>query len=385
MPLVALTTLILAAGQRRSAQRELAEAWAAAQSGTTPKCACKDESLCQPVGGPPLRKREIFGFSGGDGSTLDFTRVTSVAWPDHPELVCAAHAHGARVILAAPRPEAVLTPNATARRAWVERTVQAVQASFTDGVTFDWEAPCAFGAPSQHWYATLIAETRAALRRANPSYQVSVCVAWSPDNIDGRGYNIPAFAAAADLLYVMDYDTRSQVFDACIAAANAPLPGTIRGLSRYTDLGIDPGQLVLGVPWYGYRYECEAGSDVMARFCPLPLVPFRGVNCSDAAGSEHGYAEILAQMVNSTTGRRWDQNQGSPWFNAVEYAANGSGRRVLAQYWYDDVQSLVPKYQLARRLGLRGVGPYTFSANDGTATMYEAFDAFLLPKPRGEL
>ena len=45
MPLVALTTLILAAGQRRSAQRELAEAWAAAQSGTTPKCACKDESV----------------------------------------------------------------------------------------------------------------------------------------------------------------------------------------------------------------------------------------------------------------------------------------------------------------------------------------------------
>ena len=30
----------------------------------------------------------------------------------------------------------------------------------------------------------------------------------------------------------MDYDTRSQIFDACIAAANAPLPGTLRGMSR---------------------------------------------------------------------------------------------------------------------------------------------------------
>ncbi len=34
-----------------------------------------------------------------------------------------------------------------------------------------------------------------------PLPQVSVCVAWSPDGIDGRNYDIPAFAKAADLVY----------------------------------------------------------------------------------------------------------------------------------------------------------------------------------------
>ena len=46
----------------------------------------------------------------------------------------------------------------------------------------------------------------------------------------------------------MDYDTRSQIFDACVAAANAPYFGMEHGLQRYLDLGVAPQQLVLGVP-----------------------------------------------------------------------------------------------------------------------------------------
>ncbi len=203
----------------------------------------------------------------------------------------------------------------------------------------------------------------------SPSYQVSTCVAWSPDGIDGRHYDIPAFAAASDLLYVMDYDTRSQIFDACVAAANAPYFGMEHGLQRYLDLGVSPQQLVLGVPWYGYRYECVAGTSATATTCPIPQVPFRGINCSDAAGSEVGLSDILSRLPKSTTGRRWDDYQAAPYFNTVE-----SGTTV--QYWYDDVASLTPKYARARELGLRGVGPYSFHCTTDEK-MFDAFDAFL--------
>lgn len=206
----------------------------------------------------------------------------------------------------------------------------------------------------------------------SPSYQVSACVAWSPDGIDGRNYDIVALAAASDVLYVMDYDTRSQVFDACLAGANAPLPGTQRGLSRYLALGIAPSQLILGVPWYGYRYPCLPGTAADAVYCPIASVPFRGVNCSDAAGSEVGVAEILARLGPSPSGRRWDANQAAPSFNTVE-------KGVTVQYWYDDVQSLTLKYSLAARLGLRGVGPFTFTDTHDPA-MYRALDAFLAPE-----
>lgn len=273
--------------------------------------------------------------------------------------------------MAAPQPEKVFTRNATARAEWVSGAVQAMVANHFDGIVFDWESPCEPGAESQRLYAVLISETRMALRQLSASYQTSVCVAWSPDGIDGRNYDIVAFDAAADLLYVMDYDTRSQIFDACTAAANAPYFGMVHGLQRYLALGIAPNKLVLGVPWYGYRYTCLPGTAADARTCPIAEVPFRGVNCSDAAGSEMALQDILVKQAMSSTGRRWDSYQGAAWFNTLE---NGS----TVQYWYDDVESLGPKYLKARSLGLRGVGPFTFTNTEDKA-MYEAFDAFLRP------
>ena len=55
-----------------------------------------------------------------------------------------------------------------------------------------------------------------------------------------------------------------------------------------------------------------------SKFCPLPFVPFRGVNCSDAAGSESGFASILEVMRSNKTvhpGRRWDASTMTPYFN----------------------------------------------------------------------
>jgi len=361
--------------KRRVAVRTAAELWsvqqvAAAASGSGGGCPCTDQSLCQPItSSKPVMEREIYGFGGGDGSSIDFSRVTTVAWASDPKLMCAAHAAGRRVVMAAPQPEKVFTDNATARAEWVSGTVAAIVNNYMDGIVFDWESPCEPGADSQRQYSMLIGETRDALHALAPSYQISTCVAWSPDGIDGRNYDIPAFAAASDLLYVMDYDTRSQVVDACVAAANAPYFGMEYGLKRFLGLGVSPQQLILGVPWYGYRYKCLDGTAPAAHTCPIALVPFRGVNCSDAAGSEVALEGILMKQKNSTTGRLWDAYQGAAFFNSVE---NGS----VVQYWYDDVKSLAPKYAHAKSLGLLGVGPFTFT-DTKDQTMYDAFDAFL--------
>jgi hypothetical protein len=48
-------------------------------------------------------------------------------------------------------------------------------------------------------------------------------IAWRVQCIATRA-DILGFAAAADLLYIMMYDTRSQIFDQCIAGPNAGLP-----------------------------------------------------------------------------------------------------------------------------------------------------------------
>ena len=166
-------------------------------------CPCDDPALCEPVSGPPLRSKEIFGFGTGspEPTDLDWSRVTTIAWAGaNTTVTCLAHRHGVRIVLAAPSPESVFDKSAAIKAKWVADAVAAVTASHLDGIVFDWESPCPVGSPLQKAYAELVAATRAALRRLSPSYQVTICVAWSPDDIDGRGYDIPAFAAAADAL-----------------------------------------------------------------------------------------------------------------------------------------------------------------------------------------
>ena len=337
---------------------------------TPPPCPCSDKSLCEPVSGPPTREKEVFGFHGGGAyKRFDWKRISTIAWGETPGLLCLAHQHNVRIILSAP--SVVLTDNATARADYASTVVQLVQHNFADGVTFDYESPLPIGSPEAEWYAALISETRAALHKANPSYQVSTCVAWSPDSIDGRNYPIVDLAKASDLLYVMDYDTRSQVFDACLASANAPYFGMVHGLQRYLALGVDPGKLILGVPWHGYHYTCEAGTKPTDRYCPIPSVPFRGYNCSDAAGTE---IQIDDLPVANATVEGYDKSMNAPWFNTFD-------GKVVSQYWYDNAESLGLKYTYAKSLQLKGVGPFCFDDIDGLddqkrQNIWDAFELF---------
>ena len=45
-------------------------------------CPCDDPALCEPVSGPPLRSKEIFGCGTGspEPTDLDWSRVTTIAW-----------------------------------------------------------------------------------------------------------------------------------------------------------------------------------------------------------------------------------------------------------------------------------------------------------------
>ena len=365
-------------GALRAAAREQTAAYLAQRrDASAPPCPCADASLCAPIGGAPAAEREFYGFGGDGFESFDWDYVTTVAWGASGNLTCAAHAAGARVVMAAP--ETLLTPNASARDEWARAALADVTDGLYDGIVFDYEDPLPARGEQAAWYAQLINATKLVFAAANPSLQVSACVAWSPDDIDGRGYEVATMCAAADLCYVMDYDTRSQVTTQCIASANAPLAGARLGVGRYLDLGVSPEKLVLGVPWYGYRYECLPGTPRDATFCPIPLVPFRGVNCSDAAGGEVPYANIMrvADAPDArVTARGWDANMAAPWMNVVE--ANAT-----VQYWWDDPDSLALKYAFAKRAGLRGVGPFTWSdldpenAPEETAAMWAALGEFL--------
>jgi hypothetical protein len=50
--------------------------------------------------------------------------------------------------------------------------------------------------------------------------------------------------------------------------------------------------------------------------CFIKEVPFRSANCSDAAGRQVPYSTIVEKFLpNATSGRMWDPQQQSPYFN----------------------------------------------------------------------
>jgi GH18 family chitinase len=51
-----------------------------------------------------------------------------------------------------------------------------------------------------------------------------------------------------------------------IYRANSGLQKTEEGLKKYMDLRIPAAKLVLGVPWYGYNYECINLAEVISIF-----------------------------------------------------------------------------------------------------------------------
>lgn len=65
-----------------------------------------------------------------------------------------------------------------------------------------------------------------------PLCQVTVDVAWSPAHIDSRYYDYRGLALASDFLFVMSYDERSQIFGACVAAANSGFYTTLSGMEQ---------------------------------------------------------------------------------------------------------------------------------------------------------
>ncbi|EGC31304.1 hypothetical protein DICPUDRAFT_156870 [Dictyostelium purpureum] len=319
-------------------------------------CPCSDQSLCNPVSVGP--RKEFLGFSL-DNLTYpyyDWSILTTIAVFYSPivnELLCTAHSHDVRLVYGVSYPITQLG-NSTFQDEWIQDQLNLVQSTYTDGLNFDVESPIVNETLSQ-LYTNLVAETNKAFKAVNPFYQVTVDVAWSPNCIDKRCYDYLGLSQASDFLIMMDYDERSQVFsDQCIASANSPPQLALAGIKNFTNLGISVDKLVMGLPWYGYNYPCiSSPAGLYSEVCNIPLVPFRGANCSDAAGSQLNYGVIMSMLSDPSVVRgplMWDHTLQSPYFNFYDPTSGNPH-----QMWFDDPQSIMVKVQLGKKLRLRGV------------------------------
>ncbi|ELT97583.1 hypothetical protein CAPTEDRAFT_226035 [Capitella teleta] len=325
-------------------------------------CPCKDASLCRPVNATVEKEVFIFSLKKENWRSYDWDCVTTIVAAGYldDELMCFAHSKQARVVFIANFPVQNLTSEA-ARHQWVAEKVQYAKENFLDGINVDFESDIPGNKPAEKKGLTqLIQELAESFRKTFVKPQVSIDVAWSPECIDLRCYDYAALVDAADLSFVMAYDERSQVFDECIAWANSASNNTYHGLVNYLKLGVPSHKLILGLPWYGYDYPCIKYSK--DNKCDIKKTPFRGVECSDAAGTQIGYTYIMGRLDASFSGRLWDEDALSPYFSYK----NDKGE--IHQVWYDDSMSLSLKIHMVDTHKLAGTGMWEADDVDYTDT-----------------
>eukprot|EP01089_Gocevia_fonbrunei_P013710 TRINITY_DN3570_c0_g3_i1.p1 TRINITY_DN3570_c0_g3~~TRINITY_DN3570_c0_g3_i1.p1 ORF type:complete len:360 (+),score=61.54 TRINITY_DN3570_c0_g3_i1:105-1184(+) len=323
-------------------------------------CPCKNQDLCKPLTTPPRKEILAFQVTAPNWQKYDWDVLTTVAVFTNldSEMLCHAHEKGVRVVLSAEYPVTQLS-NATAREEWIKQQVELVQSSYTDGLNIDFESPIGAHSADKEHLTELVRQTYKTFKALNPSYQITFDVAWSPACIDVRCFDYKGLSDYTDFLVVMDYDMRSQIFGPCIASANSPVDLLAAGLHNFTKLGIEVDKLVIGVPWYGYKYECLALNE--DNICTIPKVPFRGVDCSDAAGRQFNFVDIMAILESTHSESHFNFSLTSPFF---DYKENGK----TYQMWYDDLRSLEIKYKYASTMHTRGLAMWNVDAIDYSDT-----------------
>ncbi|CAD5122370.1 unnamed protein product [Dimorphilus gyrociliatus] len=322
----------------------------------------------------------MFSLRKNNWRAYNFTTLTTVVEVGYhdPQLVCFAHERRVRVVSIANYPTNQLS-NSSARSQWVQDKLKFTLTQHLDGINFDFEdAISSTRIDLKDGLSKLVEETYRVFKKADPRLQITFDVAWSPDCIDQRCYDYFRIASSTDFLFVMSYDERSQIYDECIAWANSALNTTIHGVERYSKIGIPIEKLVLGVPWYGYDYPCIK-YEVETRKCWIKKVPFRGVNCSDASGSQRNIEDIAAFSKNYTV--HWEKIAESPYFTYFNNA-----KKIYHQIWFDNVDSLKIKYKYAIIRRLRGLGAWNADAvgKDQTKKMWSALPCYKCNEMRSD-
>lgn len=314
---------------------------------------------------PPTRCRTVFGFLPywQSASNIQWNVLSHVAcfdidvgeqgqvvnargWP-WTATINTARQNNVKVILTvsnfSPTEIAALLGSPTARQALFTNLANLIR-STADGIVIDFE-----GTNTPAWQSQMtqfVIDMRAALNAQLAPATPEIWVATPAVNWAGSsGWNFAALAQAADGLFIMGYDFYGSW--SSTSGPSSPLSGgsfnvTNTVLSQYATARLqNPRKLVLGVPYYGNRWRTTTSSAY------APSTSFvQSILYSQAATEA------------ALRGRQWDGTSQTPWYR---YQDSTSWNQV----WFDDADSLLAKYQLAKSNGLGGVGMWALNY-DGT-------------------
>lgn len=194
-------------------------------------------------------------------------------------------------------------------------------------------------------FVHFVAGFSAALHSLDPGASV-VLDTYPTSAADAQGFfAIGRLSHLVSSIFIMGYDMADQ----SSPSANAPLGGSavsdVAALQDY--VAVAPARkLILGVPFYGYNYPADAGTNLADTDGPPVALTFNQIA---AAGHKV----------------RWDPDTDTPW---TAYKVRGHWYET----WFDDPVSIALKTALASVFKLAGVGVWYLGAGSDEPAMREA-------------
>lgn len=171
----------------------------------------------------------------------------------------------------------------------------------------------------------------------------------------GDDWDLDGIAAACDYVFIMGYAFYGSW--SATTGPTAPFRGGSRNIfatvvEEYGSvITTAPEKLVLGVPYYGTKWECASDQP----------------HAATVSGSYSSPRFRTARPLALEKGERWASDNYVPY---VAYQEGGAWYQV----WYDNDSSLYYKYGLADHYNLRGVGMWALGYDGTRDELWDALD-----------
>jgi spore germination protein YaaH len=331
----------------------------------------------------PLATRENFAFAPywtlAQSSTFNLTGLSTLAYfsidvnpngtldesgsgwnglhsQDLTNLISRAHAAGERVVLTVTDFDQgslnALTSSPSAPGTLSAALIPLLDAKALDGVNFDFEGD---GGGDQAGLTNLISGVAAALRGADPHWQITMDTYASSAGDSGGFYNIRALAPAVDAFFVMDYELNLQGSPSAASPLTSGQFSSLTTLQQYTSAA-PASKIILGVPFFGIDWPTTDGT--MA---------------ANAAG---GADDIPDSQAAANGPEYWDPVTDTAW---TSYQVGSQWH----ESYYEGLNGLFDVSQLAAFFNVRGVGIWALGMENNDAQMIAALDGINPGAPPG--
>ncbi len=261
----------------------------------------------------------------------------SVSYPSYwpwTDVINDAHSNGVNVVMCATNFETdeihTILTNTTTQNTFFNNVKSIIQTYDLQGVNIDFEniASDDRGALLNSFMADLTSFMHSEV----PGSEVSV----AGPAVNWGGWDFSGLAASCDYIFIMGYDFYGSW--SATSGPCAPLTGGSHNVTNTVEVQYapvtqnNPEKLILGVPYYGSRWETESSEPYAAVIDYINHPRYRD-----------------AWPQSATYGLLWDEESQTPWYRYPESS-------VWRQVWFDTDSSLGLKYDLADVHALLGVG-----------------------------